>query len=302
MILVTGGTGFIGRKLVEQLLERGYPVRLLLRPSKTSPNLPKGKSVDAVICGLNDERGLRGALKGIEVIYHLASAAQQGTFGDLNQVDVAGTRTLVKAAREANVRKIVFISHLGADRASAFPVLKAKGLAEGFVQQSGLDYTIFRTCAVFGEGDHFTTPIARLLRRFPFLFILPGEGETLLQPLWVGDLIACLLEALDNPEHKDRLYSIGGGEFVGFAEAVQTIRRSVRNPSLVLSLSPGFLRLLLLWLEQIIHPLGFSIYWVDTLAEDRTCGLDSLPRLFGILPERFHTNLNYLSKVHRERI
>ena len=74
MILVTGGTGFVGRALVRQLVANGLNVRTLIRPSARTPNLPRGVPVEVAVVGLNDERGLRAALRGVDVVYHLAGA------------------------------------------------------------------------------------------------------------------------------------------------------------------------------------------------------------------------------------
>ncbi|MDX9865921.1 MAG: NAD(P)H-binding protein [Anaerolineaceae bacterium] len=158
MIFVTGGTGFIGEALVRQLVATGRPVRVLLKPSPRSPKIPKGVALDVAVSSLLDERSLRSAMKGVDTIFHLASAERQGIRGDLSQVDVEGTRILSKVAAEANVSRIFYLSHLGADRASAYPVLKAKALAENHLIQSGIDYTIFRSAVVYGLHDQFTSP------------------------------------------------------------------------------------------------------------------------------------------------
>jgi len=79
MILVTGGTGFIGNVLIQHLSTLGYPVKLLIRPSKTTPNLPKGQPLHIAVTSLSDQNGLRAAMKDVDVVYHLASAESQET-------------------------------------------------------------------------------------------------------------------------------------------------------------------------------------------------------------------------------
>ena len=87
------------------------------------------------------------------------------------KTDIQGTRNVVESALEAGVRRLFYISHLGADRASAYPVLKAKAISEEFIRRSGIDYTILRTAIVYGPGDAFTTGLTWLLGAFPGIFI-----------------------------------------------------------------------------------------------------------------------------------
>src|SRR5258706_11541922 len=118
MILVTGATGFIGRVLVRQLSETGQQVRVLLRPSPKSPRLPKGVPVEVSVVSLNDERGVPAALRGVDEIYHLASAAGQGRPGSLLKTDIEGNHPLAQAAASAHINLLVFLRHIGTNRAS----------------------------------------------------------------------------------------------------------------------------------------------------------------------------------------
>lgn len=227
MILVTGGTGFIGRALVRQLAEAGFPVRLLIRPTKKSPNLPKGVPVEVAVCNLVDERSLRSAMMGVDTVYHLAGVEWHGAHASLMDVDIQGTQMISRLAANAGVKRFFFLSHLGADRASAFPVLKAKAIAEENIRRSGVSHTIIRSALVYGLNDHFTSGLARLLNALPFFFFVPEDGSTLLQPIWIEDLVTCLIWALDNDLTINQTYSIGGPEYLSFNHIVQSVLETI---------------------------------------------------------------------------
>ena len=294
MILVTGGTGFIGRHLVPALVQSGQRVRILLRPSAESPKIPRGVSVEVAVSSLSDFRGLRAAMKDADVVIHLAGAERYGSQGNLNEVDILGTQAVAQAAKEASVKRIITLSHLGANRASAFPVLKAKAMAEKAIVDSGVPYTIFRTDAVFGDGDQFTEPIAKLLHSSPGVFLLPGQGANYVQPLWIDDLVTTLALTLENPKTANHIYSIGGIELLTYREVVQTIMHKIGVHRFLVPFSHGYMRTLTLWVDQLDRNFPISIYWLDTLAENRTATVDFLPREFGVMPARLHQMLDYL--------
>ncbi len=293
MILVTGGTGFVGRTLIRHLTALGKPVRILLRPSKTSPLIPRGVPVEVSVSSLKDERSLQAAMKGVDVVFHLAGSERASSRAALQETDVQGTEAIVQAASRSGVERIFYLSHLGAERASAYPVLKAKGLAEHILQQGSVPYTIFRSGAIFGPDDQFTTGLARLVRMSPGIFILPGDGSSLIQPIWVEDLVTCLEIALEEERFINEIVSIGGGEYLTFKQVIQDIMKTIGVRRWLLDLTPAYLRSLALWLEQN-NRFPVSIYWLDYLAADRTTYLDTVPRLFGILPARFHQQIGYL--------
>lgn len=294
MILVTGGTGFIGRVLVQKLVEQARQVRILLHPSPVSPRLPFGVSVGATVCSLRDERGLRAAMKGVNVVFHLAGSERKGSRANLTGVDIEGTDTLVRMAAQAGVERVFFISHLGANRASAYPVIRAKAFAEDSLKQGGVDYTIFRSAAVYGPHDQFTVSLARLIKISPGVFLIPGDGSTLLQPIWVEDLVTCLLLALDDEGTRNQIYNVGGQEYYKFVEIVNIIMASIGVRRKLLSVFPATMRVISVIAEHVYPRFPISLFWLDYLATDRTCPLDSVPRFFGLMPARFNHQLGYL--------
>lgn len=295
MILVTGATGFVGRALLPQLVESGHEVRCLLRPSKQSPRLPKGVAVQVAIASLDDERALRAAMAGVDTVIHLIGAEWSGSASEVLAVDTAGTRTVVEAARAGGVQRFLYLSHLGADRASAYPVLKAKGIAEEFVRQSGLPYTIFRSAMLFGPDDVFVNVLAALVKLAPGFFLMPGDGRTALQPLWVQDLVTCVEWSLADDSFLNRVVSLGGPEFVPLRTMAEIVMETMRVRRMVVPVRPVYLRGGAWFLEQLLPHSPLTTRWLDYLAMSRTCELTSVTGYFGLIPARFSpTTLAYL--------
>jgi len=294
MILVTGGTGFIGKALIRNLVETGYEVRILIRPSPSSPNIPFGVPVQVAVSSLSDERGLRAAMSGIDAVFHLASSERKGGRASLMSIEIQGTRSVVQAAADAGIKRFYFISHLGADRASAFPLLKAKAIAEETIRRSGLDYMILRSAIAFGTGDGLSTGIARLLNAIPYFFLIPGDGKIMLQPIWVEDLVTCLVWALEDTDNLNRTIEIGGPEYLSFRQIVGQVMETIGIRRNLVSIFPPYLRGTTVLMEAIFPGFPTTVYWLDYLAANRTCALDTLPRLFGLLPSRMSHRLEHL--------
>lgn len=295
MILITGGTGFIGTALTRKLVSQGLRVRLLIRPSKTQPKIPKGVPVEVAVCSLNDERGLRAAMRDVRFVYHLAGAEALGTRAELEDVDMQGTEILSRACVGAKIERLIFLSHLGADRHSFFPLLKAKAIAESFIKNSGVKYSIFRTGVVYGPSDHFTNGLGFMLKSSPFFVALPDHGATLLQPLWIEDLLTCLAWCLDMPETVNRVYEIGGPEHLSLRDICEQLAAKMGIKRFFYNLPPVLMHYLHETLEVIFPGIPVSVFLMDYFACDRICSPNSLPDSFGIMPARFDQMIDYYS-------
>ena len=302
MILVTGGTGFIGQALIQYLVDAGYQVRTLIRPSSQSPRLPKGVPIEVAVTSLLDERGLRAAMIGVDVVYHLAGVERRGAKADLMETDIKGTQTVVRAAQNAEVSRIFYISHLGADRASAYPVIKAKAIAEQFILRSGIDFTIMRTAMVFGPGDGFTTGLAQLLTALPVGIFLPGDGDVQIQPLWINDLVTCLVWSLDDDDTRNQIFNLGGPEYLSFRDIVNIITAKLNVRRMLIPVSAPYLRAMTVFFEYLLPRPPISVYWLDYFATNRTCALDTIPRIFNLIPARFSQRLDFLHAQNWRRV
>lgn len=272
-----------------------------MRPAKKTPNLPKDTAVEVVVCSLQDERGLRAAMKGVQQVVHLASAERAGSRVDIEEVDVQGTRRVAAAAVQAGVQRLFYLSHVGADRGSAYSILKVKGIAEGLIQQSGISHAVIRSTAIFGEGDHFTTSFSRLLQTAPGIVLLPGDGGSMLQPIWIEDVVTCILSVMDTSEDEYRIYTVGGPEYLSFRQVLDILSEKLGITRRYISIHPSVLRSLWLIFEQGNPRFPVSIHWLDLLAADRTCPVDSIAREFGLLPSRFTQHLDYLHPAQKRR-
>ena len=296
MILVTGGTGFIGSRVVEQLIQSREEIRILLRPHRKTPNLPKKMALDIAVCSMEDERGLRAALRNVDTVFHFATAEHQGQDADLESVDIRGTQSLMTAAREAEVKRILFLGRVGADKSSSYPVLRAKALAEDEVRKSGISYCVLRLTDIFGAKDHFTNEIASAIRHAPWILPYPGGGKAIVQPLWIEDLLSVIMLILETKRFNNGVYEVGGSEFFEFIDIARMVMRIINKKKLLFQLSPAYLRIINLWFKPYKGSFPLSTRWLDLLAINRTCPLDALPRNFSILPGRFQSHLEFLTR------
>ncbi len=294
MILVTGGTGFIGSRVILRLVQSQLPLKVLLRPQKIITKLPHDLALDAAVSSLKDQRSLRAVLSGVKTVLHFASAENEKPHPNFEDVDVIGTETLIKASVDAGVEKILFLSRVGADNNSIYPILKAKALAEKAIKNSGLDYVILRLTDVFGENDHFTNQLANYIKAAPGIVPLPEGGRTVHQPLWIEDLISSIFLVIEDDLFRKSIFTIGGGEFLEFRSIIEIIMKKIEKRKMLFTVSPAYLRLYNLWFKQSRGGFPLSSTWLDLLAVDRTCALDSLPRTFKLLPARFNNHLDHL--------
>jgi len=303
MILITGGTGFIGNHLIRHLSAEGHAIKLLIRPSKQSPKLPKGLPLDVAVTSLTDPKGLRAALKDVDVIYHLASAENLGRKAQLTKVDIQGTEALARAAAQANIKRFIYLSHLGAERASAYPLLKAKAIAEHHIKSSGIPYTIFRSAVAYGENDHFTNGLAFLLKVSPYFVMLPEHGTSLIQPIWVEDLATILAWSLDMPETANETIELGGPEYISFRQVCDMIIEKLGIKRSFVNVKPVILNYFTEVLEILFPNFPTSVFWLDYIATNRTTNLDVLPTKFNLLPARMGQRLGYLeNKKYRVNV
>jgi uncharacterized protein YbjT (DUF2867 family) len=298
MILITGGTGFIGRHLVARLMADGRRVRCLLPEDKVK-HLPWPSAPEIIVGNLLDEEVLFKATTGVHTIIHLQSAQWWGRTRDLERIELVGTRNLIAAARASRVGRIITVSQLGASPSSAYTLLRIKGMAEELIRTSGLAYTIIRSGVVFGPDDSFVNHIAMMLRASPFVFLMPGRGEVVLHPIYIDDLVEALARSLEAIDIVDSMVEIGGPEYLTLEDLLRTVMRVSGTYRALIPIPPYALRGAAGIYSRIFPRSLLTSQWLDILASNRAAPLGNAFNYFGIRPRRFEdTLLTYMPGQH----
>ncbi|HTR76407.1 MAG TPA: NAD(P)H-binding protein [Solirubrobacterales bacterium] len=228
MLLLTGATGNVGSRLLPLLLERGEDVRCLVR----DPRRLGARRVDVQIAlgdlgDLADRHTLRQSLRGVDTVVHLAAAIRDQPPRRIEELNGLATVRLLQAAERAGVRRFVFFSALDAGAAQRTRFFRAKWVAERTVESSPLETSVFAPSIVYDQGDPWIT----LLRRFSFLPVLPvsGEGRAAFEPIWAGDVAACVVAALGAEELRPR-YELAGPERLTYDEMADLVSRIAGRP------------------------------------------------------------------------
>ena len=234
MILVTGGTGFVGPRIVHALRERELPVRSLVRGSSDRSAATLASWGSELVPGdMGDAASLRRAVEGAEVVVHLVSI-RQGSDEDFRRVMDRGTRDLVDAAKEAGVRRFVLMSALGTSEETKdlVPYYRSKWEMEQAVRGSGIEHVIFRPSFVFARDGGILPTFRRLARVAPVTPII-GSGRQRIQPIWVDDVAAYFAAGVNKPEAGNRTFELGGPDAVTWNEFWHRLKRALgqRRPS-----------------------------------------------------------------------
>ncbi|HEX2696100.1 MAG TPA: NAD(P)H-binding protein, partial [Anaerolineales bacterium] len=249
-IAITGGTGFIGSHLAQDLAGQGHKVVVISRGLYTRGESFHSDNITFVIANVNDANALSEAFRGCDAVVHCAGTSTEDRFQTFRQVHIDGARTAIAAAGQAGVKKFVLMSYLHArpNINSAYHTTKWEG--EEIVRKSNLNYTILKAGLVYGQGDHLLHNLGNLLRRLP-VFATVGFRERTVRLIAVEDLVAVIRSVLlDEKRFARQTVAVVGPEEFPFSQAARRISKVLGRPFLIVLPFPVFAQRLLAWASE----------------------------------------------------
>ncbi len=279
MILVTGGTGFVGSHLVRRLASESIQTRCLVRRTSNIERL-KEPGIEVAYGDLTDRESLKKAVEGTDVVIHLVGIIVEKKGATFEIVHAQGTRNLVEACREANVRRFIYISALGARENARSGYHITKWEAEQVVINSGMEYVIFRPSIMIGEGGEFITMLSRIVRWAPIIPIIDGESRV--QPIYVENTVDCIMKSLNDPRTTNRIFEIAGPYQITYKELFLTLMEvlGIDNPTFEIPIT--FMQPAACLLEGIMEKPPITAQQLLMLQEDNICDISEMQEVFNL--------------------
>lgn len=294
VISIVGGTGFVGSYLVLDLLQRGYSLHLLI--NQTDPGLVSpGGRIKSFKGSIENEQVLCECFAGSDIVYHLVGLIAETRHKTFKGTVAEGTAGLVSAARKTGVRRIIYLSALGAAKDSKSIYFQTKGDAEQHVMNSGLDYTIFRPSIIYGLEDKFINRIARMVKLLPIVLVI-GNGRYRFQPVYVEELCAVMTRAAEADFASHKIYEIGGAQALTYNEIIDIIKRILKCRRGTIHLPVALVRSMAVLLMAVSKPAPLTVDQINMMWTGSTCDSSLAEKDFGV---KFSSFENQLSKYLR---
>ena len=279
MILVTGGTGFVGSHIVRRLALEKRKTRCLVRKGSNVERL-KEPGIELAYGDLNDKESLKKALVGVETVIHLIGIIAEKKGVTFEIIHTQGTGALVEACKDAGVRRFIYISALGARENARSRYHRTKWEAEQAVIKSGMDYVIFRPSIMIGEGGEFITMLSGIIQQAP---VIPVIGEkSKVQPIYVKNTVDCIVRTLVEPKISKRIFEIAGPEQMTYRELFLTLADVLKINKPVIGIPIWLIRPAAYILERVMEKPPITTQQLIMLQEDNICEIREMQEVFDL--------------------
>ena len=279
-VLVTGGSGFVGARLVAKLASDGHDVVVLTRRRERARDLLPLPTVRVVEGDASDAATLARWAASATSAVNLVGILHERGRDTFERVHVEFPRTFVGACRNAGVSRIVHMSALAASPDAASAYLRSKAAGEAVIADSGLEWTIFRPSVIFGPGDSFLSLFAKLAQMFPVIPLACARAR--FQPVFVGDVAECMARALVDDATIGERYALCGPKAYTLEELVSYAAQTSGHPRPIVPLGPAVATLQARVMELLPGPL-LTRDNLASMQHDSVCE-GGFPRAFDLAP------------------
>lgn len=251
MILVTGGSGYVGSHIVRRLAAEGHSVRATVWNAERTRRESRlsDLEVELVEADVTSPSSLVPAVEGTRAVIHTVAIAIEKGRGRYDEVNYQGTVQVVEAAKKAGVRRFINMSQLGAHPDLPYRFLASKGKAQAYVADSQLDWTAFRPSVIWGPEDEFANTFAKLVPFSPLVYPIVGDQNSLFEPVWVEDVVTAFVKSLDDPSTVGQEYELGGPEVLTLEEIERRTLAALGARRLMIRVPLPLLRLIVAAME-----------------------------------------------------
>ncbi len=294
MILITGATGYIGRHLVSRLVQQGEQPRCLVRNIRRAASILPFDGIELVKGETTSPDSLTTAVQGVDTIVHAAfiTADHKQTAGNhYEETNVQGTANLIKAAKEAGVKRIIELSGLGTRSDKPGSYMQGRYLAEQMLKEGGLDWTIIQPSVLFGQHAPFIQGLADLIRTSPVVPLI-GGGKTMFQPIYVEDVVTIIIKVLQEPGRTaNKTYTIGGPAYYSFTQIIDALLQAMHKKRIKAPAPTPLVAVGAAVMEAVLPKPPITKAAMTLFSFDNTTDLHSVERDFDFTPVSFTSYL-----------
>jgi NADH dehydrogenase len=279
MILVTGGTGFVGSHIVKRLAMEKMKTRCLVRKGSNVGRLEE-LGIELAYGDLTDKESLKKALVGVETVIHLIGIIVERKGVTFEIIHSQGTRALVEACKDAVIKRFIYVSALGARENARSRYHITKWEAEQVIIKSGLEYVIFRPSIMIGEGGEFITMLSGIIKKAPMIPVIGAKSK--LQPIYVENTADCVLRSLADPKISNRIFEIGGPDQMTYRELYITLANVLEIKKLVVEIPVWLVWPAAYILERVMEKPALTTQQLMMLQEDNICDIKQMQEAFSL--------------------
>lgn len=275
-VTIFGGTGFIGRHLVQQLAKEGYLIRIASRhPERANFLQPVGTlgQITSVYANLRQEHTIEEAIEGADYVVNLVGILSPTGGQGFNNIHVQGARFIAVAAREAGVKQLVQMSALGADANSPSKYARTKAHGEEAVLNLEPNAVILRPSVIFGPEDEFFNRFAGLMSSAPVVPLFAGKVK--FQPIYVADVVASIMAAIKGQARPGTIYELGGPQILSMRDIHEEIKQMTGLSPLLLPL-PLFVAQIIAFITSILPFQPITLDQIKLLRKDNIVSQEAM--------------------------